>query len=140
MITNPWSDLPLCPVDGCPQPHFEDVWRAVNTPGPITVPAPAHGAPGRDAVTAAITAAAVARGRAIENILRAHLETHDVLDFVRTIHRLRCESEQHHGGIRPHLTQAGAADHVHAEVVLDDRALQTLQARFATAFAPTPPG
>lgn len=54
-------------------------------------------------INAGISASAMERGREIERVLREHLESHDVLDFLRTIRRLSNDIAQQDSGIRPHV-------------------------------------
>lgn len=88
--------LQLCPVDGCDW-EFDPL---LLPPPRIELPADTRLA---DVLDTAITASAVESARATEKILRDHLETHDVVDFVRTIHRLQQELAQFDGGVRPHV-------------------------------------
>lgn len=97
----------LCPVDGCPQPHADLVAKILNTPIAkikISMDAIRIGGPG-GALNDAITAGITERARAAEAVLRRHAESHDVLDYLRTIHRLNCELDGRRAGIRPHMTR-----------------------------------
>lgn len=81
-----------CPVDGCD-------WRLRESDVEF---GPQRGA--GPTLEDAINAMAAGRAKAIDDHLRAHLESHDVLDFVRTIRRL--EQELYNAGptgVRPHV-------------------------------------
>lgn len=71
------------------------------TPGPYQETARAH-------VETAINRLSRERSEAIEREVRAHLESHDVLDFVQAIRLLENELAQVDSGIRPHSQRAGA--------------------------------
>lgn len=84
-----------CPVDGCgwklgmdqPASHRRYFFKDLTPQG----------------VSEGISAAATASAKETERVLRDHLESHDVLDFVRTIHRLNNDLAQVNSGIRPHV-------------------------------------
>ncbi|MFB9687689.1 hypothetical protein [Amycolatopsis plumensis] len=86
--------LTVCPVDGCDWRMLESEiqFEADRSFGPTL----------EDAINA------MARGRAsaLERHIRAHLATHDLTDFVRTIRRL--EQDLYNAGptgIRPHAVE-----------------------------------
>jgi hypothetical protein len=61
------------------------------------------GMSGQEAINAAVNEVALRRARETEAVIREHLESHDVLDWVRTVQRLQMELAQIDGGIRPHV-------------------------------------
>lgn len=89
-MTRMRTALYLCPVDGC-------AWQLDE----LSLP-PTRIAIGPD-LDAALTANAKASTQAMEATLREHMETHDVVDFLRTIQRLNQDLAQGHSGIRPHV-------------------------------------
>lgn len=68
-------------------------------PGPYQVAARAR-------VEEAITRVSLESGEALEREIRAHLESHDVLDFLRAIRLLENQLAQQDSGIRPHVHRA----------------------------------
>jgi hypothetical protein len=56
----------------------------------------------RARVEEAITRVSLESGEALEREVRAHLESHDVLDFLRAIRLLEQRVAQYDSGIRPH--------------------------------------
>lgn len=56
----------------------------------------------RGRVEAAISQASLEQAETLENEIRVHLESHDVLDFVRAIRLLEQQVYQQDSGIRPH--------------------------------------
>jgi len=57
----------------------------------------------QEALDRAITAHATERAKATEKRLREHFESHDILDWVRTVMNLEQQLAQYDCGIRPHL-------------------------------------
>lgn len=105
----------LCPVDGCTQPHAAKVIAAANQPPVYAVPAAAvpPGTPlddfptfaravGIDVMARAITDWSQESAAEMRRLMREHLQTHDVDEFVDTINRLETELAQYEGGVRPH--------------------------------------
>lgn len=84
-------ELRLCPVVGCTWTFNSDRLPPMR----LMV-----GAGGLDEAFAAMTKK---NAEATERILREHLESHELLDFVRTIHHLQCTIAGYESGIRPHV-------------------------------------
>lgn len=84
--------LPLCPVDHCPQPHAADVRDALNSPPVLRIRA---GVPLDRALDEGIRAQVLEQSGQVERILREHLESHNVFEFVDTIRRLEKELLEH---------------------------------------------
>jgi hypothetical protein len=108
----PDDETALCPLDGCTQPHAARLRALLDTPLskiPIRMDAIRRG--GIDgALSRAVVEASAARNRAVEEVLRKHYaEDHDVLDYLRTIHRLQCELAGYESGIRPHMAHMDRA-------------------------------
>jgi hypothetical protein len=72
-----------CPVDGCGWVLSQEAYERQRPP------IRADGAP--------------QVGQWLKAILRQHLETHDVFEWVDTVLRLNQELAQQHSGIRPHV-------------------------------------
>jgi len=84
--------LDTCPVDGCD-------WRLRESDVQF---GPERGA--GPTLEDAINAVAAGRAKARDAAIRAHLESHDVLDYLRTIRRL--EQDLYNAGptgVRPHV-------------------------------------
>lgn len=83
----------MCPVDGC-------AWKLSmdQSFGRIAIDDLSP-----EGITAGISRHAMERARETERVLREHLESHDVLDFLRTIKRLENDLAQQGSGIRPHV-------------------------------------
>jgi hypothetical protein len=88
--------LLTCPVDGC---EWELDHGIMDKPGRYVMPIN----PTPEDVTASINAAATKRAELVEASVREHAESHDVLDFLRTINRLQQDLAQQSSGIRPHV-------------------------------------
>lgn len=88
-----------CPVDDCEWKLNTDQSGGFRIQ--IKTPTP-------EGINEGISVAAMERGKEIERVLREHLESHDVLDFLRTIHRLNNDLTQVDCGIRPHVYRPGA--------------------------------
>lgn len=56
-----------------------------------------------EGINEGISKVANERARKTEQVLREHLESHEVLDFLRTSKRLENDLYQQHSGIRPHI-------------------------------------
>jgi hypothetical protein len=100
-----------CPLPECLWTMREQVTADVAlrvdraTVATAMVPGP-HQNAARALVDAAISQASRERGEALEREVRAHLETHDVLDFLRAIRLLEQQLYQQDSGIRPHAHRA----------------------------------
>lgn len=86
--------LYLCPVDGC-------TWQLDE----LALP-PTRIVVGAVSLDEALTASARVSAQATEAMLREHMDTHDVFDFLRTIQRLNQDLYQGQSGIRPHVYEA----------------------------------
>jgi hypothetical protein len=75
-----------CPLDGCG--WTLDLATVPPSTGMSVMPV---GASPEDQLSVALKDAAVNLAKAVEAALRAHFDTHDVVDFLRTIQRLRDE-------------------------------------------------
>jgi hypothetical protein len=84
-----------CAVDGCGWMADTDEPSATRTVARFTSPA--------DTIDDAISRASRDRAAELEVILREHAESHDVLDYLRTIQRLNADLAQQGSGIRPHV-------------------------------------
>jgi len=87
--------LTVCPVDGCD-------WRMLESEIQFEGADRGFGPTLEDA----INAMARERANALERHIRAHLATHDVIAYVRTIRRL--EQDLYNAGptgIRPHVSE-----------------------------------
>lgn len=92
------NELYPCPVDGCDWAlKHEDMPSSVGW-----IPTFEDGAT-LATINEAINAGVRRNSEAIDGKLRAHFESHDVLDWVRTVQRLNQDLYQQHGGIRPHI-------------------------------------
>lgn len=91
------TEIYECPVDGCEWALRHD---DMPGPGPYRV---RTDAPIDQALNEAINESASANARWVDGKLRAHFESHDVLDWVRTVQRLNQDLYQQHSGIRPHV-------------------------------------
>lgn len=83
-----------CPVDGCPwtsAPRNVDAVVEVQLL-PLSLEGPLHQYP-RTLVDAAVRDVLFKEVEEVEREVRDHLESHDVVDFVRTIQRLREDLE-----------------------------------------------
>lgn len=97
----------FCPLPECPWTMLEslvadmefhvgsETIAAAMTPGP-------HQKTARIYVDAAINQVSLERCMTMERDIRAHLESHDVLDFLRAIRSLEQQLAQRDPGIRPH--------------------------------------
>lgn len=83
-----------CPVEGCD-------WKFKAEP--VERERYVIEDPTSKGVADAVADASRRRAAEIDQELRAHLESHDVLDFVRTIARLKQDLAQQDSGIRPHI-------------------------------------
>ncbi len=90
--------LVLCPVDGCDHDLAADIEATPNAPLHVRSDLPFS-----EAITEATNQASRENGKAHEAKLREHLETHDVMDWMRTVRRLEQALAQHYGGVRPHV-------------------------------------
>lgn len=83
-----------CPVLDCSwTATTADVMAAENTVTKASGPS----------IDEAISAISVARAKAVDAFLRRHLETHDVVDYLRTIRDLEQQVyNAGHTGVRPH--------------------------------------
>ncbi|AFM10443.1 hypothetical protein PIS_054 [Saccharomonospora phage PIS 136] len=75
----------LCPVDGCDW-YTDDVTPATVDTVPLRPDLPVG-----EATNGAVARVAAACRRETETVLRAHVEGHDVVDWLRTIRRLETE-------------------------------------------------
>lgn len=85
-----------CPVDGCGWHHDGD-WA--NMPPRLLVRQELS--PG-ETLDLVLTQAAREAAAAVDAVLREHLESHDVVDWLRTVQRLRMELGQYESDIQPH--------------------------------------
>lgn len=94
----------VCPVIGCD-------WRKTVAEVELAVahvPIRGRGPTLNDAIGEAL----VARAKATDAILREHLESHDVIDFVRTIRDLEQQVyNAGHTGVRPHRRTTADGQH-----------------------------
>ncbi|MFF4600574.1 hypothetical protein [Amycolatopsis sp. NPDC001319] len=86
-----------CPVDGCDWTLSQLDYERNRPPLRAKVTLDAAGAPQLD-----IGQAIVADAKHLDGMLREHLETHDVVDWLKTVQRLNQELSQFDSGIRPH--------------------------------------
>lgn len=84
-----------CPVDGCDWKLNQDQSsKAERYEVRDLTP---------EGINEGISKVANARAKEMEAVLRDHLDSHDVLDFLRTIQRLNQDLAQFNSGIRPHV-------------------------------------
>jgi hypothetical protein len=86
-----------CPVDGCEWTMDPDAGA-----GPVQYTVRTD-LPWNEAVSAAVAEVALRRAAEVERLVREHAESHDVLDYLRTIRRLEQDLAQQGSGIRPHM-------------------------------------
>lgn len=101
MIGFDGSAIMPCPVDGCDRDLGDDLANAPSTPLHLRKDLPIG-----EAITEATDRVMSDDIKAREAALRAHLETHDVMDWMQTVRRL--EQELYNAGptgIRPHVSQ-----------------------------------
>jgi hypothetical protein len=114
-IRRPFRAVVVCPADICTWETDADLDSGqpvrylidTNCPGDL-----------HDAIDRAVDKVATDRALAIEAILRGHFESHDVMDWVRTIQSLEQQLAQYDCGIRPHMPRfwdVGAASALSAE-------------------------
>lgn len=79
-------ELVVCPVDGCD-------WQLDLPDMPSRMESVREAARVTASLDDAVRKHVLTSAQATEEVIREHLETHDVIDFVRTIHRLRQQAE-----------------------------------------------
>ena len=80
-----------CPVDGCDWRLSMAEVELRTAPTSFTVD------------TRSLEIVARKQAETIEGIIRQHAESHDVLDYLRTVQRLKMDLAQEGSGIRPHV-------------------------------------
>jgi hypothetical protein len=99
-LRRPFRAVVQCPVDTCTWETDADpcagqpVKYVIDTNGPGDL---------SDAVSRAVDKVAIERASVLEATLRQHFESHDVLDWIRTIRTLEQLLAQHDCGVRPHM-------------------------------------